>query len=583
MQEQIREVESAIQDSYLALLEFKNQLWENDWSVFEKTIEYLDEITKESDFLVGLLSLNENDLFSKKSGLFTDAGQSVAGLHAVDYNVFMADAQSYADKIQEINAELANDPYNTILLDKKNEYLQLQREAIQNANDEKMAIRDLIEESYNRQLEILQELIDKRKEALQAEKDLYSFEKNVKEQTKQITDYQKQLAALSGDDSEESKSKRQQLQDQLEDAQADLEETMYDQWLTDQEKLMDDMYTDYEEVLNQRLDNIDGLLSGIIESTNANSEIINKTIADATDKVGYTITEDMSKIWNSTDSGVNKVVSEFNGSFSTTMTTTNGYISSIKDLVQKLVDKSEKEKAQNTSTATSGSSSGNGGSSGGNSGGSNSSGSNAHSTSPSTGGGSPSGGGSSYAIFPDKKFTGNKNILNKETSIVDRLKYYDKDDSWSARASSYKGLGGSGEYTGSYAQNVWLIQKMKEWGMSKGGTIGGLIRQSGEDGFVLARTGEEVLSLEKLALADSMVSQLVDFAKLQPNTHAIKGMTYTNNGDHNITFNFSLPNVSDSQSFLKAIQTDKKVQQALQSVTIGRAMGNNSLDVKRFK
>ena len=167
----IREVEAAIQDSTLALIEFKNEMWESDWSVFEKTLEYINEITKESDFLVDLLSFNNEDLFSKTSGKLTDYGNTVGGLHAMDYNVFMADAQAYGDKIKEINAELAKDPTNTILLDKKNEYLELQREAIQNANDEKESIKSLIEESYNRMLDILQELIDERKKLLEAEKD----------------------------------------------------------------------------------------------------------------------------------------------------------------------------------------------------------------------------------------------------------------------------------------------------------------------------------------------------------------------------------------------------------------------------
>ena len=213
--------------------------------------DLISKLTEESEFLIDLLSFNENDLFSKTSGKLTDEGFAVGGLHAVNYNTYMAQAEEYERKMKEVSKELAKDPTNTILIDKKNEYIAAQQEAIRNANDEKMAIKDLIEESYNRMLEVLQELIDKRKEALQAEKDLYDYEKNVAEQTKQIADYQKQLSALAGDDSEESKSKRQQLQTSLEDAQKNLEETEYDRWLSDQEKLMDDMYEDYETILNE--------------------------------------------------------------------------------------------------------------------------------------------------------------------------------------------------------------------------------------------------------------------------------------------------------------------------------------------
>ena len=171
MQEEIRDVESAIQDSVLNSYELRNKMWENEWNNFEKVLSYIDEITKESNFLIDLLSVNENDLFNKKSGKFTDAGMSAAALHAMDYNVAMANAEAYKAKVDEINKELAKDPTNTILIDKKNEYVEAQREAIKTANDEKLAIKSLIEESYNRMLEILQKLIDKRKEALQAEKE----------------------------------------------------------------------------------------------------------------------------------------------------------------------------------------------------------------------------------------------------------------------------------------------------------------------------------------------------------------------------------------------------------------------------
>lgn len=80
-----------------------------------------------------------------------------------------------------------------------------------------------------------------------------------------------------------------------------------------------------------------------------------------------------------------------------------------------------------------------------------------------------------------------------------------------------------------------------------------------------------------------MVNNLIEFAKYAPNVSAIKGMTYADNSENNVTFNFNLPNVTDSNTFLKEIQNNKKVQQAIQSVTVGRIMNGNSLDVKRFK
>lgn len=573
MQEQIREVESAIQDAMLSMIEFKNEMWENDWSIFEKAIQYIEEITKESDFLVDLLSLNENDLFSKKSGKLNDYGMSVGGLHAMDYNVHMANAQAYAKEIEKINKELAKDPYNTILLDKKYEYIQAQQDSIKAANNEKMAIRDLIEESYNRMLEILQKLINKRKDLLQAEKNLYDYERNIADQTKNITSLRKQLIALEGDQNEETQARRQTLQDQLESAEKDLEATEYDQWLTDQEKLLADLYTDYEEVLNERLDNIDGLMSEMIDSANQNAEMINQTITGAADKVGYDITEGMSGIWNNSDSGLGKVVTDFGANFTSAMTTANDYVRKIYEYISGTVAKSETEKATNTSPAKNPSST-----------------TTTQSANKSTSSSSSNSSTSNNSNSPFKhnffKYLKNeypRDGLNISESVIDRMKYNNINPDFNLMKSYYAGmnLGSASDYVGSFEQNVAMLNWLKSNGYSSGGTIGKLIHRAGEDGFVLAKEGEHILNREQLSLASNMVSELINFAKFTPNVGAIKGMSYAHNGNN--VFNFNLPNVKDEQSFLKEIQTNKQVQQALISATLGKAMGKNTFDVNRFK
>lgn len=573
MQQQIRDVEKSLQDANLALIEYKNDMWDMDWSAFEYGMELIEQLTSESEFLVNLLSLNENDLFSKVSGKLTDSGFSVAGLHAMDYNVYMAQAEEYEKKMKEVNAELAKDPTNKILIDKKNEYLEAQREAISNANDEKMAIRDLIEESYNRMLEILQELIDKRKEALQAEKDLYSYEKNVAEQTKQIADYQKQLSALAGDDSEESKSKRQQLQESLRQAESDLEETEYDQWLSDQEKLMDKMYEDYETILNERLDNIDGLLMDMINHTNENADMINTTITSAADKVGYGLTEDMTSIWNTTDSGIGKVVSDFNTNFTTTLTTTNEYIKKVYNLINKNVKNADKDMTANTKPGADikPSSTGSSSSSG--------------STSKPTTNTNTSGAGQNKGwFFVYKKDSFPKNQLNTERSIVDRLKYHNFDSSWSNMAMYYEkmGLGSRSSYVGSYQQNVNMLNWMKKNGFRHSGQLSSMISTAREDGLFLGRKDDTILAKEDWLIASAMVEKLIDFSRLQPNTGAIKGMTYTDSSENNFTMNFNLPNISNGQEFVDFLKT-KKAQNIIQSYTTDAALGKNSLSKYKYK
>ena len=84
----------------------------------------------------------------------------------------MEQSKLYADEIEKINAEIAKDPNNLTLLERRRDLLQGQRDLIESAEDEKQAIKDLIEEGYNSFLDKMQEVIDKRKEAMQQVKDL---------------------------------------------------------------------------------------------------------------------------------------------------------------------------------------------------------------------------------------------------------------------------------------------------------------------------------------------------------------------------------------------------------------------------
>ena len=65
------------------------------------------------------------------------------------------------------------------------------------------------------------------------------------------------MSAYANDTSEENKARIQKLQVELAEAEDELAESQYDQYIKDQKKLLDDLYSDYETVLNQRLDETD--------------------------------------------------------------------------------------------------------------------------------------------------------------------------------------------------------------------------------------------------------------------------------------------------------------------------------------
>ena len=96
--------------------------------------------------------------------------------------------------------------------------ISAEREAALAIEQEKDAIIDLVKDGYDKQIASLETLSSKYMEALNAEKDLYDYQKNIQKQTKDILTLRKRIASLQGDTSEEARSRRQQLQVQLKDA-----------------------------------------------------------------------------------------------------------------------------------------------------------------------------------------------------------------------------------------------------------------------------------------------------------------------------------------------------------------------------
>lgn len=315
MCEQIDDVTLAIEEANTALIEYNNSIRDVNWEVFDLLQDRISNITKESDFLVDLF---DHDKLYDDRGQLTDEGLSTMGLHGVNYNVYMAQADKYAQEIQKINKELASDPYDQELVDRRQELLELQQDMITAAEDEKEAIRDMVEEGINLELDALQELIDKYTEALQSQKDLYDYQQKIAEQTENLASLEKQMAAYAGDDSEETRAKRQQLATQIEDARNNLADTEYDQSITDQEKLLEELYTQYEEILNLRLDDLNALITDMIGEINNNAGTINATISEKVDSLGYTLSDSMSTIWDTNTTKLSNVVTVYGQSLQTT-------------------------------------------------------------------------------------------------------------------------------------------------------------------------------------------------------------------------------------------------------------------------
>jgi len=575
MQSSINDVSESLQEANTNLIKYKNEIRQIKWDYFDYAQDRVSSLVDEMEFLTDLL--DEDDFFDDK-GQLSNTGMTAMGLDAMRYDVYMAQADKYRDEIQKLNKEIANDPYDTELIKRREELLGLQQEAIKSANDEKDAIVDLVQDGIDKELESLQDLIDTYSDSIDKAKDLYDYQSSIAEKTEKIAEIQKQISAYAGDDSEENKSRLQGLNSDLSDAQKDLSDTEQSKSISEQKKLLDDLYDQYETILNQRLDNVDLLISDMIATVNDNSSVIAGTITQAASDVGYTMSSNMQNIINSASASMSTWVSNYNGSFNEMMNSVITVLNNIFNSVYAQANKSNSvatttvEKVKTEAGKTSSGSSSSGTSS------SNSSSSKSSSSSSSSGNG----------FFVVSKDYFPKNKLNIDTSIVDRLKWHDFDSSYSARNNYYKAMGYSGTYSSSDTQNVNMLKWMKANGYSQGGYVAGiqkLIDGNGDDMLTVntLKKGEAVLPPALAGEWGQLIESLPVLNSAIDSGSILQGVTSSPSvgvSTNNIEINIPIDKVEDYNDFIAKIQEDDQFEKLVQAMTIDQIAGKSKFSKK---
>ena len=333
MSKQIDDITNSIDESTKSLIEYKNQLRQIKWDNFDYLEERIKTVTSEIDFMINELS--REDLTSDDTGDFTDRGKAVAYLYASNYTAYLNQAKDYEKEVSKIEKELAKDPYNKTLIERKEELVKSYQDAISAAQEEKYAIIDLYTQGYEAMKNHIADLISEYEKLMDAEKNAYDWQNTVAEKTKQIADLRKQLLAYSGDMSEESRAKIQSLTVSLKDSEKDLRESQYEKFISDSKDMLSDLQDNFDDVIQDVIDSLsehfDKLLNGI--SSTSNTAV--RTIKEQMKGVGYTSTNEFSQILNGTN----------------VVTATNNLIVTIKEFQSKMIENANKL-ADSTSTTT---------------------------------------------------------------------------------------------------------------------------------------------------------------------------------------------------------------------------------------
>ena len=612
---EIDSVTQSIEEGETSLLSYARAMEEIDWEVFDLIQERISAVSEEADFLIELMS---NEKLFDDNGSLTGQGVATMALHAQKYNDYMYQADDYGAEVANLNTQIAEDPYDQELINRRDELLELQREMILAAEDEKDAIRDLVEEGINLELDALQELIDKKNEELESEKDLYEYQKKVKEQTEEIASLEKQMSAYSGDDSEEAKAKIQELKVSLEDAKAELQETEWDKYISDTSALLDNLYLEYENILNQRLDNVDFLLQQVVDGINStmgadgaiagalSSEgAIAQAVANAVGEngsiksilnteatnVGTTLSTAMSNIWSTGDGNIKSVLSTYGQGFQDKQTATNIALDNIKANVNAMVDDVDKD-AQTKTTApkTTTSAKKDPVKTTTNTNTNTSTNKNTSTTTKST-----SGGDGKAKVGDKVKFVSGKYYYDSYGKSPTGSKYQGKQvyitkintkGSHPYHISTGKKLGSGdlgwlklSQISGYATGKKNFLSDETAWTQEKGREF--IVRPS--DGAILTpiAKGDSVLNANASKNIWNMANSPTDFIRDSLN---LGGTNIPNNSNvnNNYTQNlesvvFNLPNVQNYNELLSSMQKDKNFEKLILSMSVDRLAGKSSL------
>lgn len=607
MQSAIDDCTSSIYDAKKALVEYDNAIRQINWDAFDRTRDDVSNLIDETQFLVDLL---KDEDITDDNGNMNDNGKAAQALIAQKYQLYLNQAKAYKDEILKINEELANDPYDKELLDRKQELIKAQQDAINSSISEKDALKDLVQEGYDTFLDKLDEVIQKYKDLMSQQKDAYDYEKSIAEKTKALNALEKQYSAVQGDNSEEGKKNIQQLKDQINSAKDDLKDTEYEKLISDTQAILDNLADTTKTWLDERLDSFDITMQEIIDQSNENASNISQTITDTAENYGYKLSESMSNIWSTNASnitnGINSVLGDFSNKFVEGNNAINkvcgdinaavqGLLKNSNDEAQRVADEIARQQAEQNANTDGGYSDGGGSSGGGDDWSDN--------WDNSDSGSSDDGGsdGVNWIYSPDD-FP--KDELDISSSIVDRIKWHDYDSSFSARAGYYEQMGNDDPYYGTSEQNIQMLEYMKSHGLKKGSkSAHGGLTLTDEDGL-----GSEVIfskkygTLRKLDAGDMVfnadqVEKLWNLSKgiTTPNMYMDNlGVklpdvpNISNNLANKVDVEFgdvtlSLPNVKNYEDFMKQMVSDKRFLKAVQEGTLGQVLGRNSLNMLTFR
>lgn len=306
---EMRETALAIKEAETNMIEFGNTIREIDAEYFGKVSEDIDAINEEIEFMHGLL---EDEPVADESGNWSNEALTRLGLYTQQMEKAAFETQRAKDELAELQATTSDADKNTDWYREREEELTQAIYDNTNAyNDYKNGIVELnearveaIKEGIQKEIDAYNDLIENKKEALDAERDLYDFKKSLEEQNKSIAETERKLAALSGSTAAEDIAERKRLEAELREQQGNLDDTYYDHSMTAQQNALDEEGRYFEEAQNRRIESLEAMLENTEElivnsmmDVMLNADTVHQTLNEQANTYGVTLSKELTQPW----------------------------------------------------------------------------------------------------------------------------------------------------------------------------------------------------------------------------------------------------------------------------------------------
>lgn len=585
--DQIRQIDSAISGCKKETYALNNAIQKLHFDLFDDIAESIGRIITEQEFLQGLTAHEKTT--DDKTGSLTDAGYAKLGSSAASYYAAKNRADKDAAMVKELQemvdkGVLSNGKYTFNSIDdleaKLKEMYSKWQGDIKETYSKQSAVVDMMKEQYKAQLAMVKDLIDAKKKALNTEKDLHNYQKSIQEKTDNISTIKKQIAAYSGDTSQEGLAKLQKLQKELVEKQNDLKETEYDRYLSDQQELLDKLYEEYDELTTKKMDDFMGLFQEGINLSNDNTSRIADYLSGIAESNGYI--EQTKGLFDGLSDSIEKNVNLIIDSIVNKEIPKSG---TVPDEQGNAGKDSQAPAAQTTSSSAN---TGNGGSSS-----------------------SASSSKDARQLDLAMDFIAGR-LKNREKTKKDKSDYGAVNKIiYENKSNLYKGKGKVlkheelieladllGVKYNNNKKSGNLYQKLKSIkfpGFKKGGivSVDDIARQvdaNGDDGIASVKNGEGFISAKQMPQIQNLLNKLPEMNQISQTLSNLPDLCCLAASDSSripgsiaASYHFTLENCTNAEDIIRQIQQSKKVQNALRSVTLDRLADGGRLSVRSIQ